>query len=196
LNSRTKPNVYIIAGSNGAGKTTFAKEFLPLYAKCHNFINADLIAQGLSPFEPEGAAIKAGRLVLEQIRKFSQSHFDFGFETTLSGRTYMPILRELKTKGFVIHLFYLWIPSVNLALSRIKERVASGGHNVPEADVRRRFSKSLYNFLAHYKNLADYWTIFNNSTVPPTLIARADHNKVEIFDKAIYQSFSNRKEVL
>ncbi len=184
------PNVYIIAGPNGAGKTTFAKEFLPLYAKCHSFVNADLIAQGLSPFEPQGAAIKAGRIVLEQIRELSQNRVDFGFESTLSGRTYLSLLESLRSSGYVIHIFYLWIPSIDLALSRIQERVASGGHNIPDADVRRRFGKSLNNFFNHYKGLADYWSIFNNSTVPPTLIARASHGKIEIFERKIYESFT------
>jgi len=103
-------NVYIIAGPNGSGKTTFAKEFLPNYAKCPNFVNADLIAQGLSPFSPRQAAIKAGKLVLQQIKEFADRNIDFGFETTLAGKTYLRHFQELKEKGYRLHLFFLWIP--------------------------------------------------------------------------------------
>src|SRR5499433_3158748 len=117
-------NVYIIAGPNGAGKTTFAREFLPNYAGCRNFINADLIAEGLSPFSPQSAAVRASRLMLEEIGLSVQRGIDFGFETTLSGRGHLNLVRRLKKRGYAIHFFYLWIPSVELALSRIRERVS------------------------------------------------------------------------
>ena len=139
-------NVYIIAGPNGSGKTTFAIKFLPEYVKCSNFINADLIAQGLSPFSPGAAAIKAGKLVLEQIRQFENQGVDFAFETTLSGKLYVKLFKSLKKKGYKIHLFFLWIPDAELAISRIKSRVARGGHNVPVRDVQRRFNRSISNF--------------------------------------------------
>ena len=129
--SKTNPNVYIIAGPNGAGKTTFARQFLPLYAKCKNFVNADLIAQGLAPFSPETMGIKAGRILLEQIHHLAEQKSDFAFESTLSGTAYVSFLQKLKSKGYVIHIFYLWVPKVELSLARIKERVAKGGHNVP-----------------------------------------------------------------
>ncbi|MBL8012373.1 MAG: zeta toxin family protein [Candidatus Omnitrophica bacterium] len=149
--SKTNPNVYIIAGPNGADKTTFAKQFLPLYAKCKNFVNADLIASGLAPFSPESAAIKAGRILLEQVRHLAEQKADFAFESTLSGTAYVSFLKKLKTKGYVIHIFYLWVPKVELSLARIKERVAKGGHNVPAQDVKRRFAKSFDNFIQLYK---------------------------------------------
>jgi predicted ABC-type ATPase len=120
-------NVYIIAGPNGSGKTTFARKFLPDYAKCKNFVNADLIAQGLSPFSPRSAAIKAGRLVLEQIHSLAGRNAEFAFETTLSGKAYLTFLKALKEKGYTISLFFLWIPNSELALVRIKDRVAEGG---------------------------------------------------------------------
>src|SRR3989338_9129736 len=125
------PNVYIIAGPNGAGKTTFARQFLPLYAKCKNFVNADLIAQGLAPFSPESAAIKAGRILVEQIYHLADQKKDFAFESTLSGTAYVSFLEKLKSEGYVIYIFYLWVPKVELSLARIKKRVANGGHNVP-----------------------------------------------------------------
>jgi predicted ABC-type ATPase len=133
-----QPNCYVIAGSNGAGKTTFATRFLPNYADCVNFINPDLIARGLSPFDPDVALARAGRLVLESIEQASAARTDFAFETTLSGRSYVHVLRGLRTAGYRLHMFYLWIPGPELALLRIRERVSQGGHNVPAAAVRRR----------------------------------------------------------
>lgn len=185
--TKHRPHVYIIAGPNGAGKTTFARSYLPHYAKCKHFVNADLIAQGLSPFAPELASIKAGRMVLEQIRALANQRQDFGFESTLSGKTYLSLLALLKRQGYVIHLFYLWIPSVSLAIHRIKERVAQGGHFVPTKDVRRRYTKSKENFLNHYRTLADMWYIFDNSTTPPTLVALSENGKETIFESGYYE---------
>ncbi|MBI2496241.1 MAG: zeta toxin family protein, partial [Candidatus Omnitrophica bacterium] len=156
---KRSPNVYVIAGPNGAGKTTFAKEFLPHYAKCENFVNADLIAQGLSPFSPEAAAMRAGRLLLEQIRLLAHKHSDFGFETTLSGITYVALLRRLKAQGYRIQLFFLWIPTVEMALARIADRVRRGGHDIPERVVRRRFHKGIQNFFTRYRPLLDLWML-------------------------------------
>ncbi len=181
-----KPNLYIIAGSNGSGKTTFAREFLPKYAKCNNFINADLIAQGLSPFSPQTSAIHAGRLVLKQIHDFSDRKIDFGFETTLSGKTYFSLLRVLKVKGYSIRLFFLWVPDPDLSLARIKERVSLGGHDVPKGDVLRRFDRSIRNFLKVYEPLLDSWHLFDNSASTPRLIARKN-GKLEIFNDALFE---------
>ena len=184
----SNPNVYIIAGPNGAGKTTFAKEFLPSYAKCKNFVNADLIAQGLAPFVPESAAIKAGRILLEQVHTLANQKVDFAFESTLSGKAYISFLKGLKLNGYIIHIFFLWIPDVHLVLTRIKERVAQGGHNVPAKDVRLRFNKSFQNFFNHYRLLANYWSIIDNSMIPPRLIARGELDKVQTFDKDRYEA--------
>lgn len=180
-------NVYIIAGPNGSGKTTFANEFLPKYAKCPNFVNADLIAQGLSPFFPRAAAIKAGRLVLEQIRSLAEKNADFAFETTLSGKSYLRLLTILKKKGYAINLFFLWIPNVELALSRIKDRVAAGGHDVPSLDVKRRFHRGIYNFFKYYRPLSDTWLLFNNADATPRLIAKEKSGKAEIVDKELFE---------
>lgn len=187
-------NVYIIAGPNGSGKTTFAKQFLPVYAKCKNFVNADLIAQGLAPFAPESAAIKAGRILLEQIHSLVDQRADFSFESTLSGKTYIAFLKTLKSKGYAVHIFFLWIPDVDLALARVQERVANGGHNVPAKDVRRRFIKSFGNFLDFYKPLTDYWSILDNSTIPPHLIVRGEGDKLRIFDENLYKRIFQRKD--
>lgn len=180
-------NVYIIAGSNGSGKTTFAETFLPSYTKCPNFINADLIAGGLSPFSPRIAAMKAGRLVLEQIRNMAEKNVDFAFETTLSGRSYLNLLKDLKKRGYQLHLFFLWIPNTKLAISRIKNRVAEGGHDVPQQDVHRRFQRSINNLFKLYKPLLDSWMLFNNSKSIPSLIVEEKTGKLSIMDKGLFE---------
>jgi predicted ABC-type ATPase len=187
-NKNQRPNLYIIAGPNGAGKTTFARKFLPDYAKCLEFVNVDLIANGLSPFDPERAALKAGRIMLEQIHSLAKKGLDFGFETTLSGKTYVRLLQGMKKGGFLIHLFFLWISDVELALERIKLRVRNGGHAIPEATVRRRFGRSLTNFLHVYKPLADSWTIFDNSGDVPKIIAFEESGKLELLDPVLFNN--------
>lgn len=181
-------NVYIIAGPNGAGKTTFAIKFLPEYAKCSNFVNADLIANGLSPFSPGAAAIKAGKLVLEQIHEFVKKRVDFAFETTLSGKLYVNMFKSLKEKGYKIHIFFLWVPDTDLVVSRIKNRVAQGGHDVPVRDVLRRFNRSIANFFKIYQSLADSWMLFDNAGLTPILIAESKNGKVNIVDMSSYNS--------
>ena len=180
-------NVYIIAGPNGSGKTTFAREFLPRHAHCPNFVNADLIAQGLSPFLPAAAAIKSGRLVLEEIRGFARKQADFGFETTLSGKSYVNLFRALKAQGYKLHLFFLWVPGPELAVARIKDRVAEGGHHVPAQDVRRRFGRSIANFFTLYEPLLDSWMFFNNAGTVPALIAKRKNGQAEIIDGRLFQ---------
>jgi len=184
--------LYIIAGPNGAGKTTFAREFLPNYADCQNFVNADFIAQGMAPFSPETAALRAGRTMLGEIRSFALSGVSFAFETTLSGRSYLPLLRRLKVQGYEIHFFFLWLKSVDLALSRVRERVSRGGHDVPEAVVRRRFDRYMHNFLVHYRQLADVWTLFDNSGQIPKVVALERDKRVRIIKKGVYAALVNR----
>ena len=186
-------SVYIIAGPNGSGKTTFARMFLPDYAKCPNFVNADLIAQGLAPFEPRSAAIKAGKLVLRQIDEYAAKGADFAFETTLSGTSYARLVKELKIRGYIVHLFYLWIPNTELAIQRIKDRVAEGGHNVPVEDVRRRFYRGVNNFFNIYEPLLDSWMIFDNSMARPALIAKRKNGREEVLD---HVSFDVIKKLL
>lgn len=186
-------NVYIIAGPNGAGKTTFANKFLPDYAKCQHFVNADLIAKGLSPFSPRIAAMKAGRLVLERVHKLADQDLEFAFETTLSGKMYVTFLKKLKEKDYLVHLFFLWIPNAELAVARIKGRVADGGHDVPALDVRRRFHRGLYNLFHIYKPLLDTFMLFNNSGSVPKLIAEEKTGKLVVMDKDLYEKITTIK---
>lgn len=182
------PNVYVVSGPNGSGKTTFAREFLPNYVKCPNFVNTDYIAQGLSPFDPSDAAIRAGKLVLSRIREFSKNEEDFGFETTLAGRTHLNMFRRLKGLGYRVHLFYLWVPAVDLSLLRIKNRVVEGGHDVLISDVRRRFTRSMDNFFNTYMPFADTWMLFDNSGGRPVLAARRAAGDVIVESSEVYKN--------
>jgi len=186
-------NIYVIAGPNGSGKTTFALKFLPEYVKCPNFVNADLIAAGISPFNPKNTAIKAGRLVLEQIKEYASKETDFAFETTLSGKSYAKMLKQLKNSGYSLHLFFLWIPSFELAIARIKDRVACGGHDVRTEDVKRRFNRSIKNFFYIYEGLFNSWMIFDNSGVKPLLIAKRKDKKTEVFNIDIYNKIKKQR---
>ena len=177
--------VYIIAGPNGAGKTTFAREFLPNYAHCPNFVNADLIAARLSPNAPERVAIAAGRQMLEEIEAFAKQLADFGFETTLAGRGHLNLIRDLKRRGYEVHLFYLWLPSAELAISRVRERVSRGGHDIPETVVRRRFARSFRNFWNNYRPVADEWTLFDSER-RPTVVASEAKGLIQIVEQAMY----------
>ena len=167
MKTPARPVCHLIAGPNGAGKSTFALEHLPALAKCKEFVNADLIAAGLSPLDPTRSALRAGRLVLERIKEFGHAKKTFGFESTLSGRAYISTLSKLRASGFRINLYYLWLPSPRVAIARVKGRVRLGGHHVPSVDIRRRFQRSLGNLRA-YVALADEFFLFDASTCPPT----------------------------
>jgi predicted ABC-type ATPase len=159
--------ILIIAGPNGAGKTTFAQEFLPGEAGCPHFVNADLIAAGLSPFTPELAAVRAGRIMLDQIHEHVRKGESFAFETTLSGRIYMRLIPRWQAEGYIVKLFFLKLPSPEMAIARVRQRVAAGGHNVPEDVIRRRFDAGLRNFSQIYKPLVDEWVLYDNSGDEP-----------------------------
>ena len=171
---KPKPIIYLIAGCNGAGKTTFAKQFLPHEVKCLNFLNADLIAQGLSPLNTRASAIKAGRLLLAEFRRFVSRSETFALESTLSGTTYLRLLKEAKRHGFQLYLHYLWLPSPTVAIARVHERVKKGGHDVPIADIRRRFSRSLKHFIRDYAPLADRWAVWDSRPLTPQLMVESE----------------------
>jgi predicted ABC-type ATPase len=166
----SEKKIVIIAGPNGAGKTTFAREFLPNEAGCPIFINADLIAAGLSPFRPELAAVKAGRLMLEEIAEYSRRGESFAFETTLAGRTYARMIPLWQADGYHVKLFFLELPSAEMAIARVAERVRQGGHDVPEDVIRRRFAAGYNNFTALYREIVDSWVLYHNAGDEPQLI--------------------------
>jgi predicted ABC-type ATPase len=162
--------IILIAGPNRAGKTTFARSFLPKEADCPRFMNADLIAAGLSPFSPETASIRAGRIMLHEIADCVKRGENFAFETTLSGLSYLAHIREWREQGYHITLFFLSLPHVEMAINRVTERVKQGGHSIPEAVIRRRFSAGWHNFVTYYKHAVDTWTYYDNSEGKPAVI--------------------------
>jgi predicted ABC-type ATPase len=168
--SPKRPLCIVIAGPNGAGKTTFAREFLLTDAGVVHFVNADLIASGLSPLRPRLANIAAARLFLKELDRLVKSRLNFSFESTLSGLTYVNRLKRWKAAGYRIEIIYLRLPSVRLALRRVAVRVKQGGHNVPRRDVTRRFDRSWMNFQSVYRVLADVWTVYDNSQDSPRVL--------------------------
>ena len=188
-----KPTIYLIAGCNGAGKTTFAKEFLPKEVKCLRFLNADEIARGLSPLKPSAGAVKAARLLLREVDDAIAGTETFGLESTISGLTYVRILRGAQRRGYVVKLFYLWLPSAEVAVRRVRERVRKGGHDVPAVDVRRRFERSLTNLARHYLPLVDEWSILDNSGPAPRLIAEGTGLGAKVMDEQLFAAINSRR---
>jgi len=162
--------IIIIAGPNGAGKTTFARSFLPEEAQCPRFINADLIAAGLAPFAPETAALKAGRLMLEEIAACAQRGESFAFETTLAGLSYLSHIRQWRKQGYHVSLFFLALPDADAAIARVAERVRQGGHDIPERVIRRRFAAGLRHFHEAYKAAVDAWAHYDSVGESPILL--------------------------
>lgn len=162
--------VIIIAGPNGAGKTTFAREFLPNEAACPVFVNADLIAAGLSPFAPAAAAVQAGRLMLSELERHFAAGQSFAFETTLSGRAYLRHIVRWQQVGYRVELIFLRLNHADEAVARVAQRVKQGGHDIPEAVIRRRFAAGLHNFHAHYAPVVDAWALYNNAGETPELV--------------------------
>ncbi|MDA3918509.1 MAG: zeta toxin family protein [Deltaproteobacteria bacterium] len=167
---QNKIKCYIIAGPNGAGKTTFAGNFLPVEAECLNFINADLIARGLAPFNPESVALEAGKIFLRRLDVIVSNKESFAFETTLSGLNYIDRIKEWKQIGYEIILYFLKLPNEEMAIKRVQLRVNQGGHNVPEDVIIRRYHRGWKNFQKYYKDLVDAWVVFDNSGDMPSIL--------------------------
>jgi predicted ABC-type ATPase len=182
------PNLYIVAGCNGAGKTTASYSLLPEILNCREFVNADEIARGLSPFQPETAALAAGRLMLNRIRYLMGTGVDFAFETTLATRSYRGLIAEAKMKGYDISLVFFWLNSPVLAVERVKNRVKAGGHNIPEEVILRRYWRGIENLFQIYLPLCDTWAVFENSREYPALIAEGEKGEVSaIVNLAIWE---------
>jgi predicted ABC-type ATPase len=171
------PNLYVISGCNGAGKTTASYTVLPEMLDCEEFINADEIARGLSPFNPDKAAIEAGRIMLRKIGDLIKTKSDFAFETTLSTKSYINTIQKAKKEGYEIILVFFWLDSVDLAIERVETRVKEGGHNIPKDVIRRRYFAGLRNLFDLYIPVSDYWLLFNTSTPTYELIAEGNEDK-------------------
>ena len=188
------PNLYIIAGCNGAGKTTASFTVLPEMLDCDEFINADEIARGISPLNPEKAAIEAGRYMLTKIDKLIAGKKDFAFETTLATKSYVKTIQLAKQEGYRIVLVFFWLDSVELAIERVKTRVLDGGHNIPTPVILRRYYSGLLNLFNLYIPICDYWMIFDNSTAPSFGLAsgtRGDHMEIRKSDS--FEQIKNPK---
>jgi predicted ABC-type ATPase len=162
--------IIIIAGPNGAGKTTFARSFLPAEAQLLRFINADVIAARLAPSAPETAAIKAGRLMLEEIEQCARRGESFAFETTLSGLSYLRLIAGWRAQGYRVSLFFLRLPNAETAIARVAARVRQGGHDIPEPVIRRRFDTGWNNLQRHYKQIVDDWALYDNAGAEPVML--------------------------
>lgn len=166
------PNLYIVAGCNGAGKTTASYTILPEMLNCREFVNADSIAVGLSPFNPGSAAFAAGRIMLQRIHQLIQDKEDFAFETTLSSRSYVSLIKLAKKMNYEITLLYFWLDSPDMAIQRVAERVSKGGHHIPSEVIERRFYRGIKNFFNLYINDCDNWMVINNMDIKPSFIAK------------------------
>jgi len=180
------PTCWIIAGPNGAGKTTFALKYLPKVAGCTNFINADLIAAGLSPLAPEREMLAASRIFLKELYERIRLREDFAFETTLAGRTYLRTIRQLRHDGWIVKLIFLGLPSVDMSKMRVAERVAHGGHNIPAKEIERRFPRSLTNLLQYFSSIVDHCLCFMNDRNTPLPVFEQLNGRRIIHDQDLY----------
>lgn len=192
METTKSPRVFLIAGPNGAGKSTFAAKFLPRHAQCREFVNADSIAAGLSPFAPELQSMRAGRLALTRIKELAEARSDFGFETTLAGRSYLNMIGGLKRSGYDVNLYFLWLPNAEMAIARVADRVRWGGHNIPEPIIRRRFGAGLRNFLRLYSTQVDSWRFYDGSETPPSIVAESSGGVVQAYRPETLRSIQER----
>ena len=181
---KKKMNLYVIAGCNGAGKTTASFTVLPEMLKCREFVNADEIAAGISPFNPEGVAIQAGRLMIDRIIQLLKDGETFAFETTLATRSYVKLIQQAKKRGYFVTLLFFSLSSAEQAMRRVAQRVSMGGHNIPTDVIIRRYEAGLQNLFQLYMPVCDYWTLYDNSNCPAVRIASGfGTEKIEVFER-------------
>jgi len=180
------PNLYIISGCNGAGKTTASYTILPEILNCREFVNADNIAAGLSPFNPESVALEAGRTMLLRIGELMADHADFAIETTLATRSYVSLIKRAHLNGYRVSLLYFWLSSPDVAVERVAKRVANGGHHIPSDAIERRYYRGIYNLYNLYMSVCDEWTVVDNTDVSPEIIAQADSVGKTIFNNELW----------
>jgi predicted ABC-type ATPase len=189
------PTLYIIAGPNGVGKTTFADRYLPDEAKQLEFVNADLIARGLSPYDPDSVALEAGRIALKRIRELIAGKVSFTWETTMSGKTAAGWLREARASGFLLKAYFLWVRNPETTIRRIRQRVVEGGHNIPEEVSRRRFFKTIQNFFAIYRPVMTGWKLFQNELPGPRLVALEKNGRLIVRDRGRFAQIQTEAEI-
>lgn len=182
MDEHSLPTIYILAGPNGAGKTTFASSFLPTFAICREFLNADLIAAGLAPFAPESQSIRASELMLGRIDELVAANATFSFETTLAARSYRTSVIEWRRLGYHVVLYFIWLPSAEMAIQRVAKRVREGGHNIPEAVIRRRYARGLHNLFDLYISVVSKTFVYDGSCFPPIAVAEIDDAREHVFD--------------
>ncbi len=192
------PSIVVVGGPNGAGKSTTAEALLEGTLAVSEFVNADVIARGLSGFAAEGSAVAAGRIMLARIRELAEQRATFAFETTLASRTLAPWLRDLSAGEYRVHFVYLWLPSPDVAVGRVLQRVQAGGHSVEEATIRRRYTRSLTNFFDLYRPLAASWRVYENGTLRgPRLVARGRSTEVdEVLDEELWRKIRAARKAL
>ena len=176
------PKMYIISGCNGSGKTTASYTLLPDLLDCREFVNSDEFAKSLSPFDPSAASISASRYMLMKIRFMFERHLDFGIETTLATRTLLKMVEEAQGNGYSVTVIYLWLNSPELAIQRVRARVSTGGHNIPEDTIRRRYHRGLEYFFKEYRHLCDRWILADNSKPPFKVVAEGTNDSTMIKD--------------
>ncbi|MET4143135.1 zeta toxin family protein [Pedobacter sp. UYP1] len=177
------PDLYIISGCNGSGKTTASHTILPEILNCMEFVNADNIAHGLSPFNPESVALESGRIMLKRIRELMVARVDFAFETTLSTRSYVSLVKQAQQAGYKVSLLYFWLGSPELAIARVAKRVSKGGHHIPADVIRRRYYRGIYNLYKLYMPVCNQWTLIANMDLSPQVIAKYDSSGKMILNR-------------
>ncbi len=187
--------LYIISGCNGAGKTTASYTVLPEVLQCKEFVNADEIARGLSPFNPQGMAIEAGRLMLKRISELMREGENFSIETTLATRSYARLIQQAQSQGYKVSLIYFWLSSPELAISRVQRRVSEGGHGIPEGVIRRRYQAGMNNLFDIYMSCVDYWLIADNSQENRVIVAEGGRNiPIEIHNVELFKTIESYVE--
>lgn len=196
VNNVKVPYLYIISGCNGAGKTTASYTILPEMLKCKEFVNSDEIAKGLSPFNSENiaVAVEAGRIMYKRIKELIASQETFALETTLATRSVVKLMQEAQRAGYYVTLLYFWLNTPNLAVERVKMRVAAGGHNIEESTIRRRYEAGIHNLFELYLPASDYWMITDNSMTPMEIVAKGfKKDKKEIFNPIVFKKLENHE---
>jgi predicted ABC-type ATPase len=187
------PNVIVLAGPNGAGKSTISNSLIREQFGFAHYVNADTIARGLSAFNVEAMALKAGRIMLQHLHELAKAKEDFAFETTLASKTFAPWIAELKSQGYQFHLVFLWLTSAKVAMSRVQARVAEGGHGIPEDTIRRRYERGIENFFRLYRPMANSWILFDHSNPKTSRRIAEMRDRIEtVHDAALWQAISGR----